>query len=205
MPNFEKNLEQEVEQDLALQCQCGEVKGRVLNATPDLGTRLVCYCQDCRDFARQLPETDIMDEFGGTELIHYPPSSVTLDSGLEHVACLRLTKRGSHRWYAKCCNTPIGYTVRPWVPFIGIIHNFIADKPDAESKTGPLLGAVNLERAECKIPKEVEERSNTGAVMLRVFKKLIGWLFTGKGKPSPVYLKNGKPIVEPRVVEKVAK
>lgn len=190
-------------QDLALQCRCGKVKGTVHNVTPEMGTHLACYCLDCQNFAKELgEESSVLNEYGGTRLVHLPPASVTLDSGKEHVACLRLTKRGSHRWYTTCCNTAIGYTVRPWVPFIGIIHSFIPEQDNLDGKIGPLLGSVNMETAKGEVPRDVQGEKTTGPVMLQVFKRLLNWLFTGKGKPSPVYLKGGKTIVEPKVVSK---
>ncbi len=40
---------------------------------------------------------------------------------------MRLTPMGLLRWYAGCCNTPIGNMVSARVPFIGIVHMFMGD------------------------------------------------------------------------------
>ena len=34
---------------------------------------------------------------------------------------VRLTPKGLFRWHTTCCNTPVGNTLRPSVPFVGIV------------------------------------------------------------------------------------
>src|SRR5439155_1113896 len=40
--------------EMELRCRCGEVVGRVENASPQKVNRVVCYCDDCQAFAHQL-------------------------------------------------------------------------------------------------------------------------------------------------------
>ena len=66
-----------------------------------------------------------LDAAGGTRIYQLPPANVQITGGQENLACLRLKEKGLIRWYAKCCNTPIGNTVSKSMPFIGLIHTFI--------------------------------------------------------------------------------
>ena len=106
-----------------LQCRCGTLKGSV--AHPERVNRVVCYCRDCQAFAHFLGRAgDILDAHGGSDVIQTIPANVTFTTGTEALACMRLTDKGLLRWYAKCCNTPIGNTVANYrVSFIGLLHN----------------------------------------------------------------------------------
>jgi Family of unknown function (DUF6151) len=93
----------------SISCHCGKLKG-TLNRNQEVN-RCVCYCADCQAFARFLKrEHDILDEMGGTSIIQTIPANVTFTEGTEHLTCMRLTTNGLLRWYAACCNTPIGNT-----------------------------------------------------------------------------------------------
>ena len=41
--------------------------------------------------------------------------------GQHRIVGLRLTPKGLFRWYASCCNTPVGNTLTPAIPFVGIV------------------------------------------------------------------------------------
>jgi hypothetical protein len=115
--------------DHPLQCTCGTLKGYVRH--PERVNRVICYCRDCRAFAHFLGRpADILDAQGGTDVIQTVPANVTLTEGQQVLACMRLTEKGLVRWYAKCCNTPIGNTVADFrVSFIGLVHNCL-ENPD---------------------------------------------------------------------------
>jgi hypothetical protein len=40
---------------------------------------------------------------------------------VERIVGLRLTPNGLYRWYASCCKTPLGNTLGPAIPFVGIV------------------------------------------------------------------------------------
>jgi len=40
--------------NLPLRCRCGRVRGVANEVAPSAGFRFVCYCKDCRAFARFL-------------------------------------------------------------------------------------------------------------------------------------------------------
>ena len=94
---------------LALRCRCGQVKGIV--STDRAYVRATCYCKDCQAYGHFLG-TEVLDAAGGTEVAAALPAAIRFDGGLEHLACMSLSPKGIYRWYASCCDTPIGNTPR---------------------------------------------------------------------------------------------
>src|SRR5579864_1705295 len=103
-----------------LQCRCGEVRGIVADASPRTANRAVCYCDDCQAFAHRLGRADLLDAQGGTDIVQLAPASLAFVQGQNRIRGLRLTPKGLYRWYASCCNTPVGNTLTPAAPFVGI-------------------------------------------------------------------------------------
>ena len=114
-----------------LRCRCGEVEGRVINASPQTVNRVVCYCDDCQAFLHYLGRTDLLDAHGGTDIVQVAPASLSFHRGGERIAGVRLSPRGLYRWYADCCKTPVGNTLGPSIPFVGIVAKaFEGGAPD---------------------------------------------------------------------------
>jgi hypothetical protein len=103
-----------------LYCRCREVRGRVKNASAQNVNRVVCYCDDCQAFLQHIGRTDLLDEHGGTDIVQVAPASLSFDRGAERIVALRLSPKGLYRWYASCCKTPLGNTLTPSIPFVGI-------------------------------------------------------------------------------------
>jgi hypothetical protein len=82
--------------------------------------RAVCYRDDCQAYLHHLGRADLFDDHGGTDTVQVAPNTVTFERGAELIAGLQLTPKGLHRWYARCCQTPLGNTLTPTLPFIGI-------------------------------------------------------------------------------------
>lgn len=105
---------------LPLKCRCGAVRGEMQPARAYV--RATCYCKDCRAYARFLERADVLDDAGGTDVVPTAPATVRLTSGIEHVACMSLSPKGTLRWYAKCCRTPLGNTSRnAGLPYLGLV------------------------------------------------------------------------------------
>jgi hypothetical protein len=104
---------------------------------------VVCYCGDCQAFAHFLGRAgEILDARGGSEIFQTSPARVEIAHGRERLACMRLTSKGLLRWYADCCNTPIGNTLSTRaVPFIGLVQ-MPAGSGAAERSRDALLGPV---------------------------------------------------------------
>src|SRR5258706_617911 len=103
-----------------LSCRCGAVRGSVSNAARDTVNRCICYCDDCQAFAHHLGRADLLDAHGGTDIVQVAPASLTFQEGAERIVGLRLKPKGLYRFYAECCKTPLGNTVTPALPFVGI-------------------------------------------------------------------------------------
>ena len=103
-----------------IRCRCGTLRGELHR--PASTMRAVCYCKDCRAWAHVLGrESDMLDAAGGTAIVAAQPSSVRFTEGVDRLACASFSKRGLLRWYASCCRTPMGNTVRnPKQHFVGL-------------------------------------------------------------------------------------
>lgn len=181
-----------------LRCNCGKLTG-TLKQTKDIN-RCVCYCTDCQAFARFLKRHDILDEIGGTSILQTLPKHVSFVEGTENLACIRLTENGPLRWYAACCNTPIGNTAPNFkLPFIGLIHNCLsAEQASLDETFGAIRMRVSTQDAigEHK-PKSIGFLAGT----LRVMGMVIRSRFDGSYKTNPFFSpETGNPIVTPQVL-----
>jgi hypothetical protein len=183
----------------SLRCNCGKVKG-ILQPSKDIN-RCVCYCSDCQAFAGFLKrERDILDEMGGTSILQTIPEHVSFVEGTEHLACIRLTENGLLRWYAACCNTPIGNTPPNFkLPFIGLIHNCLSVEPASLNETfGPIRMHVSTQEAigEPK-PQSMGVLAGTLRVMGMVFRSRLD----GSYQQNPFFVSaTAAPIVTPKVL-----
>ena len=102
-----------------LRCRCGQVQGTV--GTDHTYVRATCYCKDCRAFAEWLGSPGLLDAAGGVDVVAMAPSQVRITAGQDQVACMSLSERGIHRWYAACCRTPLGNMGRnPAIHYVGM-------------------------------------------------------------------------------------
>src|SRR5262245_2632062 len=104
-----------------LRCRCGQVKARVTNASREAVNRVICYCDDCQAYLHHLGRADLLDAHGGTDIVQVAPSSLSFVQGGDLITGTRLGPKGLYRWYASCCKTPFGNTVKPSIPFVGLV------------------------------------------------------------------------------------
>jgi Family of unknown function (DUF6151) len=181
-----------------LRCNCGKLTG-TLKRTKDIN-RCVCYCTDCQAFARFLKRHDILDEAGGTSILQTLPKHVSFVEGTENIACIRLTENGPLRWYAACCNTPIGNTAPNFkLPFIGLIQNCLsAEQVSLDETFGAIRMRVSTQDA---IGENQPKSSGFLAGTLRVISMVIRSRFDGSYKTNPFFSpETGNPIVTPQVL-----
>lgn len=185
--------------ELPLRCRCGAVRGVARNVAPSSVNHCFCYCDDCQAFAHYLGRADdVLDAHGGTEVSQMSPANLAFTAGADKIAAIRLTAKGLVRWYARCCNTPIGNTMAAsGVPFIGVVHAFV-DAPSAA--LGPIRGrgfAQSAKGGRAAVPKD----GLPDLVMVaRVLGKLLRWRLRGDHKRTPLFDAAGRPLVEPRVL-----
>jgi len=185
---------------IELSCSCGAVQGITKSVDADLGTRIACCCDDCQRFAEHLDNADtVLDEYGGTDIFQMPISYVTISQGKQHIACVRLSSKGLHRWYAKCCNTPIGNTLGPGGAFIGLIHSFMHNAGTRDRDLGISRGYIQTKFATKDVPSE-QIASPLGTI-LRSLLKLLVWKIEGFSKPSSFFTESGEPITQPTILK----
>jgi hypothetical protein len=182
-----------------LQCRCGTIKGSVKE--PRSANHSMCYCKDCQAFAHFLgQDAQILDAQGGSDIIQVLPKNVSFTQGVEALACMRLTDKGMLRWYASCCNTPIGNTMANFkISFIGLVHNCLENsQTPVQDSFGPIRVWANTQGAKGN-PKP--KSRGVGTIMLWAVANVLKARINGSYKETPFFLKDkGTPIVKPRVL-----
>ena len=190
---------------LQIRCDCGKLEGELADVSPQAGNRAVCYCDDCQAFQHHLGKAEtVLDENGGTDVFQTSPARLRFTTGKEHLACLRLKPKGTLRWYASCCNTPIGNTMAAsGVAFIGLITACLAgrDSDAVAEALGPVKGRIMGRYAKGDISHlDVHDK-----FPLRVLFPFVGSLLLrrlrGDHKRSPFFDPETRElVVEPRVL-----
>jgi len=194
-----------VARDLSLRCSCGALRGVAHGVSPGSGNHAVCYCDDCQSFAHFLGRPGkLLDPQGGTEVFQMSAAELAFTAGREHLACMRLSPRGLIRWYASCCNTPIGNTpASGGIPFIGLIRNCVeppGDDPTLERSFGPIRGWVGRKFAHGE-KSAIPRGRHTLFVVLRFIRFALRWWLRGDQRRSPFFDSQSlAPVVVPRVL-----
>jgi len=183
----------------SLRCQCGTLQGTISHT--ESVCRGVCYCKDCQAYAHFLGKVDeVLDEMGGSDVVATLQRYVTFTQGLEQLACMSLSERGMLRWYASCCNTPIGNTSRDFkVSHVGLLHNCLRDSSTSlDSAFGPVRMRVGMKSAK-GTPKPMG--ASTTISILRFMGRLIRARLNGSYKITPFFdPETGTPRVSPKVL-----
>jgi hypothetical protein len=185
-------------EQVELRCRCGEVRGILANPSPRSVNRVICYCDDCQAYAHQLGRADLLNAKGGSDIVQVAPSALSFTKGQDRIAGLRLTPKGLYRWHTRCCNTPVGNTLSPAVPFVGIpVQSFDAPRPD--DIFGAPMGAIQGKFAVGEPPA-----GSTGfnlSLILRAIGRVLGWRLGGKTWPHPFFAREtGAPVYPLTVV-----
>lgn len=182
----------------SIRCSCGAFQGELSQSGPH--NRLICYCKDCQSFAYFLQrQGEILDACGGSEIVQTLPKNVTFTQGQENVACMRLTGKGLLRWYARCCNTPIGNTLaNPQLSFVGLVHSCLdQDGMSLAVAFGPVRALAFTDSATCGNIRQkgmITTITRTTAMLLKA-------RLDGSYRETP-FFKPGTavPVVEPIVL-----
>jgi hypothetical protein len=184
--------------DLALRCRCGEVRGTVVDVAPGACNHALCYCKDCQAFARFLDRADMLDAYGGTDIVQVAPSQVRIERGAEQLRSVRLHDKGMIRWYSACCRSPLGNTMSMRVPFVGLPTVCFEPRP-TDAVIGNAVGA-NAKSATSPPPGEAYQVISI-RWMLGATRRMLGWWLRGKGKPTPYFVeRTGEPRSAPTVL-----
>jgi hypothetical protein len=182
-----------------LRCSCGQVRGHVADPSPRTVNRVVCYCADCQAFAHRLGRADLLNAQGGSDIVQVAPSALTFVEGQDRITGLRLTPKGLYRWHTSCCNTPIGNTLGPAIPFVGIVAKaFDHGTQRADDVFGKPIGAILGKYAVGDPPA-----GSTGislSLLLRSLGKVLGWRLRGKTWPHPFFNRETREPIYPLTV-----
>lgn len=165
-----------------LRCRCGEVEGHLENAAPDTVNRVVCYCDDCQAFLHHLGRADLLDPHGGSDIIQVAPAALTYTRGTDRIRGVRLKPKGLYRWYASCCQTPLGNTVGPALPFVGVLAPAFRS---VDEVVGPPVGGIFGKFAVGGAPPGTTRPSLK--LIGRAISKVAGWKLRGRAWPHPFF------------------
>ncbi|MEM7501601.1 MAG: DUF6151 family protein [Pseudomonadota bacterium] len=194
-------------QCIPLRCACGKLKGSAADVDGGQGNHIVCYCDDCQAFQHFLGQADaVLDAHGGTRIFQMSPGKVEFTEGSDQLACMRLGPKGVVRWYAACCNTPIGNTLAtPALPFVGLIcacMDLGAGEASFEQALGPLKCGVHG-RFALGTPIGVALHDSASISFVASFlAKSLRWKLRGDHKRSPFFVGNGALRATPQVLTK---
>jgi hypothetical protein len=174
-----------------VRCECGKLEMQV-ELDPKRDSHVVCYCDDCRAYMRWLGRDAQLDAHGGTEVVQVAPAEARITRGQEHLACVRLSPKGLLRFYAKCCRSPLGNTMRG-VPFVGL---------SVTGLTIPLTSrpeGVNARFALNGKPPGASDRASLG-VVARTARQFASRLARGQLHPSPFLDEKNEPRATPEIL-----
>ncbi|HKO89664.1 MAG TPA: DUF6151 family protein [Polyangiaceae bacterium] len=174
--------------DLELGCRCGQIHGQARGISPESVNRAICYCDDCQAFLHHIGRSDLLDGHGGSELVQVAPASVSFDRGVEHIVGVRLGPKGMHRWYASCCQTPLGNTMpTPALPFIGMLLEVFRnlDARRRDEVFGPLRGKAFGQFATNGAPEGSTKLPLK--MILNTLRLVLGWKLRGATWPHPFF------------------
>jgi Family of unknown function (DUF6151) len=184
--------------DDPVRCRCGRIEGAVASAAPL--TRVACYCRDCQAYAHALGQANaVLDPFGGTEIVSTIQQHLRFMRGTDQLACMRLSPRGTLRWYARCCDTPIANMApNPRLSYLGLVHTCLGNGADTlDAAFGSDRVVVNTKHAKGPV---ATSSFRTLAAFARIVAPVVWARLDGGWKKSPFFQPDGQPIVRPNVV-----
>lgn len=190
--------------NLMIQCDCGELRGVASAISPQSGNHVACYCDDCQAFAHFLNRAkDVLDSHGGSDIFQMSQGQIAITSGVDKLACVRLTPKGLVRWFASCCNSPIGSTMSTAaLPLVGLVTNCLraSGEKSVDEQLGPVKASIYRKFAKdgASLPPD---RVALPIIFLGVAALLVKWILRRNGKRSPFFdPTSGSLAATPRVL-----
>lgn len=182
--------------DAPIKCSCGKVSGVARNLSASTTNHVMCSCKGCQSYAHFLGRADDMLDDGGSNIFQMDPKYFEITSGMENVACMRVTKEGPVRWYADCCKTPLGNGFpKGGVPFLGVLPICLGHKGTSDAVVklvGRVRGHINQQKS-----IGMGEKLRNGGMFIRFAFKLLGWRISGG--------KSWKPFFDERTLRPIRK
>ena len=180
-----------------IQCDCGSFEARLSGMPKNTPGRLVCYCDDCQVYLKRLGRAEILDTWGGTEIVPVYPNEFEIVKGFEHLQCNKIHSKGLERWSASCCNSPIGNT-KVGFPWVGILNTaYQAKDPKNLKSLGDIKSRVMGKHKVGAPPFKVSEKMGLGDAF-NVIPFILKGFFQKRFRGSPFYQADGvTPVKEP--------
>ena len=179
--------------------RCGTVEGTL--ASPQRAARAICYCRDCQAYARFLGKPELtLDANGGTDIVATRPDFIAFTHGAEQLRCVSPSETGLLRWYAGCCNTPIGNTPRDAkFPYVGLVHDCLTGSAqERDAAFGPARVALNTGSASGEVKSS---KLPLVFAILRIMRNVFSARLSGAQRRNPFFdAQAGAPVVTPVVL-----
>jgi hypothetical protein len=185
--------------DLAFECQCGAVQGKLHNASRSANTRFTCYCDDCQVFAHHLGHAALLDPNGGTDACHASTSQLEIVRGIDHLATLKVANRPLRpvlRWYCRTCSTPLfnTYDNAKLALFGLILAN--TDPQQRDNLLGPSRGVIWRQFATGDL--STRKNANIAEILMRLVGRQISGRLSGDWRACPLFGQaSGAPLTAP--------
>lgn len=179
---------------LSFQCRCGDTAWHMPGRTARHGTHLMCYCRDCRAWARSLGAENRLAPGGGLAVFVTRPDWITFTHGAANLAAMKLSAGGLERWHAACCDTPVSSHLQSVISFCGVT----AMNAVTPASLGPVRAAYATGSA-LPDPDVPPKDFGFAALFSGVLARGMAARLTGRRKSSP-FLKEGAPIAPARVL-----
>ncbi|MDH5579128.1 MAG: DUF6151 family protein [Betaproteobacteria bacterium] len=189
--------------DLEIGCGCGKLRGVIRDTGPRHGSRVICYCRDCQAAAHHLGHPETLDEWGGTDLFVTTPARMQISAGADQLACFRFSPSAPRRWYAACCNTPIGNGFpNAAVPFLSL--NLACASPASRPRVGPATRGMQVRDAHGSptVARRIAGRSRV--VVLESAWRILVATLRGQRGVSP-FMRAGQPVAEAKLLSREAR
>ena len=185
---------------MRIQCDCGGFQAELTHFPAHSPGRLMCYCADCQRFLEKIERKDLLDAYGGTEVVPVYPSEIRILQGEDLLVCNRLSPQGLFRWSTRCCNSPVG-NGQPKFPWVGIFHSACrAADPGCLDRLGPVRSRIYGRDAKGAPPFPISRKIGFKDV-LTVLPFVAKGFLTGKHRHSPFFqADNVTPIMPPRLL-----
>lgn len=185
--------------DLPFTCTCGKFSAVLHDVGPDDGTRLTCYCSDCRDFVKVIGRPELLDANGGNAVYQTRVAKLEIIEGAELLATLHMTDKPTMRWYSTCCNTPLFSTLPKAKPAFLSVNTSGFERAKVDAALGPSNGDFLSHEAEPPLtnPRPVPPLK----LALKFIPHLFKDTFFGDWKKSPLFdPETREPLAKPRRV-----
>lgn len=179
--------------DIPFACSCKTLRGTLIDVSRASGTRIECFCTDCRAAEVFAGQTDPAP--GAVQLYQTTPDKVRIDAGADQLAVFSFSPKGLLRWQAKCCGTVLFNTVRTAkVPFASLRTDCLED----DSVLGPVVAQAFVRKSDGK-----QGHKGGGKLLMAMFTRVLPCLISGRWKQTPFFdVESGKPSRDVRLVSK---